>query len=634
MTASDPRYETLWRAILQRSGQQVAAHQCGASFHPRPTLAPLARDRWLVGVGGEVRAEDVMQSSLIHERACFVVLDRGCEITPSALIEAGAIDVVRLDLDDFDEECAAELFARAVALAARHDGLQSSRARERAHQTELIGMNAIVQAISISLDGKEIIRRTIAILVDLCQRGAAAYLTLQPFQPPPAVTPSEGLFSESEAEDLSRILEEPSWISDEASSASSSPRAHAPYHLTVKEQCAADRLLVCMSPEPHSSWDALVEGRRPLTLRARPAEGELPGMEPIWHRLREGCVTLLPIWGHSGPLGVLVVAELALSMSIEPSFGPHSLETIGSLLGGALENAALFAEIHEAYDTLTQAQDQLVHAEKFAAVGHLAAQIAHEINNPASFVVSNLSVMLDYTKTLSSFLAQSLAAPCGEQERVRLQELMRAHEIDFLQEDLDILLNRSLGGLQRIHQIARDLRYFAHDSGPEPGWLDVEALLEATLSMIRHDLRYRADVRLEFGRVPEIFSDANKLSQVFLNLLVNASQALREGDVEEGDWLKIETARYEDSILVVVEDSGEGIAPEILERIFEPFFTTKRRGEGTGLGLSLSRDIVRSLGGDIRVVSEVGEGSRFEILLPIHASHFRADQAQGSPHLE
>ena len=193
-------------------------------------------------------------------------------------------------------------------------------------------------------------------------------------------------------------------------------------------------------------------------------------------------------------------------------------------------------------------------------------------------------------------------------------------------EDLEVLLRRSLAGMQRIHQIVQELRYFAHDAGPELGWLDVDGLLEASLSLVRHEIKHRATVTCDFAGGCQVFSDANKLSQVFLNLLVNASQALEHGDPDR-DVLRVGTTHYQDYVLVFVEDTGVGMTREVLARIFEPFFTTRARGQGTGLGLAISRDILRSLGGDVRVFSEPERGSRFELVLPVRAPHLARQDA-------
>ncbi|MFW5967472.1 MAG: sensor histidine kinase, partial [Persicimonas sp.] len=147
----------------------------------------------------------------------------------------------------------------------------------------------------------------------------------------------------------------------------------------------------------------------------------------------------------------------------------------------------------------------------------------------------------------------------------------------------------------------------------------------ATLNLARHEAKYRARLELDFEGVPQIFSDANRLSQVLLNLLVNAAHAIESGAMDDNE-IRVQTQHSGENVLIRISDTGKGIDPEVLPRIFEPFFTTKPKGEGTGLGLSISRDIVRSLGGKISVSSQPGEGSTFTVVLPIRAPRFEQDE--------
>jgi two-component system NtrC family sensor kinase len=301
----------------------------------------------------------------------------------------------------------------------------------------------------------------------------------------------------------------------------------------------------------------------------------------------------------------------------------------------ALDNARLFAEVKEAYESLQRAQDQLVHAEKFAAVGLLAAEIAHEINNPASFVISNLSVMLEYTETIVEFLdelegrlrdgVEDGAEPLTAEG---FEAMRQTYDIGYLKEDMDALLSRSLNGMQRIHQIVQDLRYLSRDSGEEAGWLDLQSLLDATVNLVSHEAKFRADIVLEYGDVPQIMSDASRLSQVFLNLMVNAVQAIEDDNVQENE-IKVQTRMADEKegiVEVVISDTGKGIPEEAQDRIFDAFFTTKETGEGTGLGLSISQDIIRSLGGSIDFETERGVGTTFYVRLPIRAEKFQEDE--------
>lgn len=275
---------------------------------------------------------------------------------------------------------------------------------------------------------------------------------------------------------------------------------------------------------------------------------------------------------------------------------------------------------------LEGAQQQLVNTEKFAAMGLLAAEVAHEINNPASFVISNLSVMTGYIQAIGEFLNQAREGVREEAPELfkKLSKLSQEYEISFLQEDLEELLRRNLHGMQRIHQIVQDLRFFLHDSHGEAGWINVERLLETTLNLVKYEAKYRTHFELEFCGDADILSDANRLSQVFLNVLVNAIHAIEPGDVK-GNQVTVQTQREDEFLDVMIRDTGVGMSERVLEQIFEPFFTTKDRGEGSGLGLSISRDILQSLGGQISATSQVGGGSEFVIRLPVRAPKFERD---------
>ena len=287
------------------------------------------------------------------------------------------------------------------------------------------------------------------------------------------------------------------------------------------------------------------------------------------------------------------------------------------VLAELLRRDVVSAACHRELLLLRDRQAQIVHNEKFAAVGLLAAEIAHEINNPATFVITNLTVMMDYVDTIGTFHDELRARySAGEQLDLReFEALQERHEIGFLGEDLHSLLVRSLNGLNRIHQIVQDLRYFGADRSGSSSWVDLNPLVHAALGLVRHEARFRAQLVVELPRLPPLRSDANRLSQVILNVLVNAMQSIEPGAPAD-NRVEIRATVSDTEVVLSVTDTGAGIPPQVLERVFEPFYTTKAPGEGTGLGLAISLDIMRSLGGDIRALSVVGEGSTFEIVIP------------------
>lgn len=332
----------------------------------------------------------------------------------------------------------------------------------------------------------------------------------------------------------------------------------------------------------------------------------------------------------SGPSGalptVLILPEGAAALGVaakrrgmacldERWLGAADGEVIGLCLTQMVRSFQQARELQ----SFKERQEQLLHAEKFAAVGLLAAEIAHEINNPATFVITNLTVMIDYVRTIGRFhsaLRERLSDE-GAVDQAGFDELERENEIRFLDEDLDSLLERSLAGLNRIHQIVQDLRYFSHDHRTESGWVDVGGLVRASVNLVRHEARFHTAVVVDVGELPAVESDANRLSQVILNVLVNAVQAIPPGSPTQNE-VRVTSSMADGFLDLVVSDTGPGIDSEVIEKIFDPFFTTKESGIGTGLGLSIALDVMESLGGDLTVESEPGEGAKFTIRLPLH----------------
>jgi len=223
-------------------------------------------------------------------------------------------------------------------------------------------------------------------------------------------------------------------------------------------------------------------------------------------------------------------------------------------------------------------------------VGTLAAGVAHEINNPLAFILGNV----DYA----------------------VRELREPHP--EVGEVLTALEEARIGGT-RVRDIVRDQKLFARAPVVENGSTDVEALLERSISMAANEIRYRAKLVRRYGGVPHALGSETRLGQVFLNLLINAAQAIPEGNVE-GNEIRVSTQVASGWVEIEVSDTGKGIPAEVRDRIFEPFFTTKPVGVGTGLGLSICHGIVRSVGGEITVESAPGKGTTFRVRLPISAT--------------
>ncbi|MDQ3031270.1 MAG: PAS domain S-box protein [Myxococcota bacterium] len=247
-------------------------------------------------------------------------------------------------------------------------------------------------------------------------------------------------------------------------------------------------------------------------------------------------------------------------------------------------------------------QSQLMVSDRMASVGTLAAGVAHEINNPLVAVIANL----DY---VAEVLARRLAA--GPSAGLAMPTEA------WLVEELEGPLDDAREAADRVRFIVRDLKIFSRSPTEEPrGIVDVEAVIESSLRMAWNEIRHRARLVKSYGRVPGVEANEARLGQLFLNLLINAAQALEEGRADVNE-IQIVTFLEDDRVVVEVRDTGAGIRPEIVDRIFDPFFTTKAVGVGTGLGLAICHRIVTDIGGELTVRSELGKGTTFRVLLPL-----------------
>lgn len=282
---------------------------------------------------------------------------------------------------------------------------------------------------------------------------------------------------------------------------------------------------------------------------------------------------------------------------------------------------ASHAEVEKAYKELQAAESRMLQQEKMASIGQLAAGVAHEINNPLGFVITNLGMLGKYASALRDFLhAQektiarlAAAAPSADANRMsELERLRDGLEIDFIIGDIDDVVAESLDGGNRMKRIVQNLRNFARLNEQEFKMANINEGLDSTLNIAAAELQHKATVTKDYGDIPSTLCNLGELNQAFLNLLINAGQA-----IEKHGEIRLETRRDGESIVVSIADTGCGIPADKMNRIFEPFFTTKAIGVGTGLGLSIVYDIVKKHGGDIAVDSEVGKGTRFTIRLPI-----------------
>ena len=393
---------------------------------------------------------------------------------------------------------------------------------------------------------------------------------------------------------------------------------------------------------PASEWDRIPVGEGRLEIRfTSPGlrapqrlmfRHQLVGVETGWSKplaLRDVSYTLLP----PGPYLFRVVAESTeggppspptqLAFYLEPRFHQTVLFRVACVLAVALvvaggvwlrlrqlhrserelqkrvaqhtaELASVNVDLKARLQELQTTRERLAHAEKMAAVGTLAAGVGHEINNPLAFIISNLHY------------AAEEVHQAGEREG---KEGLWA-------EDVEQALREALQGADRVRRIVQDLKAFSRVQPSQPQQVDLQGVLELALSLADVELRHRAVVVKDYEPGLKVLGDETRLGQVFLNLLVNAAQAIPEGRTQSHE-IRVTTRRDDrGQVVVSVSDTGSGISPEVLPRIFEPFFTTKPVGMGTGLGLSICHSYVQAMGGEILVQSELGHGTTFEVLLP------------------
>ena len=265
---------------------------------------------------------------------------------------------------------------------------------------------------------------------------------------------------------------------------------------------------------------------------------------------------------------------------------------------------------------LEEAHNQLLQSEKLASIGQLAAGVAHEINNPIGFVNSNLGTLKNYVDQLmgliediSTTIEPLLAGNPKAQKGI--DALKRKADLDFLREDIGALITESIDGTTRVRQIVQDLRDFSRTGEIAMEWVDLHAGLESTLNVVANEIKYKAEIVRDYGSLPRVECRPSQINQVFMNLLVNAAQA-----IPQKGRITLKSGCADEQVWISVSDTGSGIPPEIMARIFDPFFTTKPVGKGTGLGLSVSYGIIEKHGGRIEVASQPGEGTTFTVRLP------------------
>jgi signal transduction histidine kinase len=250
-----------------------------------------------------------------------------------------------------------------------------------------------------------------------------------------------------------------------------------------------------------------------------------------------------------------------------------------TLAGAAVTHLYYKKRLSFCINKVKEEKAQLIHLEKMASLGTLAAGVAHEINNPLTFLITDLNLLLKHMD-----------------------------EANIDKEEAKVLLSECMEGSERIRRIVKDLLSFSHPAQGKKVFSDINNLLDSTIRILWNEIKYKVDVVKDYKASTQLWVDPNQVSQVFLNLILNAVQAIKDKGT-----VYLSTHEDDKYIFIKITDTGDGIKPQDYPRIFEPFYTTKN---GTGLGLSVSKDIIERHKGRIETQSVVGKGSTFTVVLP------------------
>lgn len=268
-----------------------------------------------------------------------------------------------------------------------------------------------------------------------------------------------------------------------------------------------------------------------------------------------------------------------------------------------------------------QMEASLIQSEKMASLGQLAAGVAHELNNPLGYILSNISTFKSYVSTYQQLIQcyqQLTTLPANSAEwfaqQSQLQAIYQREDIDFMLQDSMELVNDSMEGAMRLRDIINSLRRFSHPDRGQMEVVSVNEILESTVKIIWSEIKHKTTVSYQLAEEPLlVLANPSQISQVFLNMLMNAAQAMT-GAVGR---ITLVTEQQAHDVVIRISDNGQGIPEHLITRIFDPFFTTKDVGKGTGLGLSLSKAIIDEHQGHVSVTSQQGVGTTFEIRLPM-----------------
>ena len=379
-----------------------------------------------------------------------------------------------------------------------------------------------------------------------------------------------------------------------------------------KTAASADEALAILAAEPHALVisDMMMPGRNGVEL-LREVTSRYPGTAVIMvsgidrpQRMRDAL--------RLGAVDYIIKpCEMdVLTLSVEHALERRALQRTAAMYKSHLESQNY--ELATKKAELERLQAQMVHSEKMASLGQLAAGVAHELNNPAGFVFGNMDLLRDYLSELEKLFKAYDKLAFSNDSSLLLETMKEQLNYDHLIAELNSIISDCREGAQRICDVVKNLRLFSRLDEAELKHIDIHESIDSTLRLLsRYYNSGRITLLKEYGDLPQITCYAGQLNQVWMNLLVNAAQS-----VTESGEVKISTRLDDDSIVVAISDTGGGISSEHLSRIFDPFFTTKPVGEGTGLGLSISYGIIERHEGTITVTSNIGVGTTFTVRIP------------------
>ncbi len=343
----------------------------------------------------------------------------------------------------------------------------------------------------------------------------------------------------------------------------------------------------------------------------------------------------LPVKNKAGKVFQIVVVTRDVTRDQQKA---DEIQKLNAELRQAVEQIRAKNEtLENTLKQLKESQSQILQSEKMASIGQLAAGVAHEINNPTGFLGSNLKTLSDYMEDISSlvtdyrsFMRNIRSDRYGETDTAAFVERMSqisekeaSIDIDYILEDIPDLIKESREGTDRIKKIIVNLKDFAHPGDDVKKMADINDCLDSTLNIVWNEIKYKAEVSKQYGELPLVKCYPNQLNQVFLNLLVNAAQA-----IPDRGRIDIRTRSFNNQVEIIISDNGTGIPEEYLSKVFDPFFTTKPVGKGTGLGLNVAFNIIQKHQGIINIESTAGEGTVFTIKLPVgHAENETDDNS-------